>query len=534
MWKRFFAVIFALLLGLWFGGLAKKEPLCQLHAAQEYPVKEHKSFVLVVYAHNGALWCERSLQSIFGQDYDHYRVIVIDDGSVDGTYAKAKDFILKNQQDQKVILVQNEKALGPIASLYRAVDNCLDREIVIPLDAKDWLSSPDVLHRLNAAYQDPDAWLVFGKTILYPSYTIEQDSRASFYAALFKELLLEDLYHKGHFATSIASYQLPLVDLAHGRIRFLEDPITFTNQTYVSKKIEEHIVAKKQEPLSSFPSKEGFSRADILVFSFDRPLQLYACLESIQRYITGFQHLTVLFRASSDTFADAYRKVMDDFPKVRFVMQSMKDPKHDFKPNVHKIVFHSPSEYILFSVDDIIVKDFVDLQYCVDQLEKTGAYGFYLRLGQNITHCYQFDQDQAVPQSHPLSEGLYAWDFSTGECDWGFPNTLDMTLFRKVDIQKPFGELKYKTPNSLEYNWAAEFPPAAKIGLYFEESKLVNIPMNVVGRTGNPHMNYLDKEELLAKFTEGFRINIDPLYRMENNSPHCDYIPEFITPMAPR
>lgn len=531
MW-RVIPLVLALLIGFWFGQPERHNetvhPFKEVHPEKEFPVSEHKSFVIVVYAHNEALWCERALRSIFEQDYDHYRVIVIDDASIDQTHERAKEFILKNNQDEKVILIRNQERLGPVACLYRAIDSCLDREIVLPLDAKDWLSSPIALNRLNIAYQNPDVWLSIGKTIHYPSYEINRDERASFYAGLFKELKLEDLYQNGKFSNSIEAYQNPIIDLSGGRIKLLEDPITFSNEAVFKKGYECKNRIKKYQPLREFPKKNVVRGADILVFSFDRPLQLYACLESIQRYLTGFQTLSVLYRASNEGFNDGYKKVMDAFPKVRFVAQSMKDPKHDFKPKLNKLVFDSPSEYILFAVDDIIVKDFCDLRYCMEQMEKTGAYGFYLRMGRHITYCYQFDRAQSLPKSHPLSNELYAWDFRSGEYDWGFANSLDMTLFRKEEIRKPFEELKYKTPNSLEYNWTANFKPPRSLGLYFEVSKIVNIPMNIVGRTGNPHMNYLNPDELLAKFNQGLKVDIEPLYKIENQSPHLDYIPDFI------
>jgi hypothetical protein len=206
----------------------------------------------------------------------------------------------------------------------------------------------------------------------------------------------------------------------------------------------------------------------------------------------------------------------------------MEDPLRDFKPNVKKIIFDSPSEYVLFGVDDIIVKDFVDLSLCMDQMEKTGAYGFYLRFGRHINHCYPFDQHQELPPSQPLTGDVYAWDLETGEYDWGLANSLDMTLFKKESLKEAIAELKYKTPNSLEFIWAEKCAPEKAIGLYFEHSKLVNIPMNIVGKTGNPHMNYLSTEELLVKFNQGLKIDIEPLYKVENRSPHLDYIPEFV------
>ena len=531
MWR--IVVIFLVALGgFWLGKepnvVEKKEAVAQVFPEKEFPVAEHKSFVAVVYAYNQALWCERTLKSIFEQDYDNYRVIFVDDGSTDETFEKASQFIVDNNQEQKVILLRNETKLGQIASLYRAIDSCLDREIIIPIHGKDWVSSPIVFNRLNAAYQNPDVWMCHGRAIHYPSYEIEEGAQPSYYAALFKQIHLKHLYSKGKFATNSQAYLKPLQDLSGGRILQLKEPVAFANGSSPSILQEPLTDVVSYKPLTAFPTTRAQAAADILIFSFDRPIQLYACLESVQRYMTGFENCTVLYRASDAKYDAGYEKVKNAFPQVSFVAQSKKDPKHDFKPNVQKILFDSKSEYILFGVDDIIVKDFVDLSLCMQQMEKTGAYGFYLRMGRHINHCYQFDQPQAVPPSQLLSVGIYAWDIETGELDWGFPNSLDMTLFKKSSLKKAFLESKYKTPNSLEFVWAKEYAPKKAIGLYFERSKLVNIPMNIVGKTGNPHMNYLNTEELLAKFNQGFKIDIEPLYKVENNSPHVDYIPEFV------
>lgn len=526
MW-RVILVFFAAIGGFWMGKEREAVPgKWAVHPEKDFPVAEHKSFAIVIYAHNQALWCERALRSVFEQDYDHYRIVLIDDGSIDSTGEKAQQFIADNNQKERVAFIRNEAPLGKAASLYRAIDSCLDREIVIPLDAKDWLAHPAALNRLNAAYQNPDVWLAAGQEIDYPSYEIKESSLTSFYAALFKQIRLADLYKNGHFAEAFETCAAPLIDMAGGRIRKMQEPLLFSNSVSLTKTGSPCEIAP-YHPLSQFPSARGSPSADILIFSFDRPLQLYACLESVQRYMTGFENLFVLYRASNDAFAAGYETVKDAFPLVQFVAQSTDDPKHDFKPHVLKLL-DSPSPYILFGVDDIIVKDFVDLKFCMDQMEKTDAYGFYLRFGKHIRHCYQTGKPQELPPSLPLGHGLFAWDIKTADSDWAFPNSLDMTLFKKERLKEAFATLKFKTPNSLEFNWANEYAPGTAIGLYFEHSKLVNVPMNIVGRTGNPHMNYLTAEELLAKFNQGLKIDIEPLYQIENASPHMDYIPEFI------
>lgn len=103
-----------------------------------------------------------------------------------------------------------------------------------------------------------------------------------------------------------------------------------------------------------------------------------------------------------------------------------------------------------------------------------------------------------------------------------------MTLFRKSDLKQAFQKMKFKTPNSLEFTWASEYAPKNAIGLYFEQSKIVNLPLNVVSATGNPHMDFSSPEELLAKFNEGLKIDIDPIYRINNCSPHFEYQPEWV------
>jgi hypothetical protein len=527
-WFLFLFLAIAGLFGYWMGKPSQSsEEKGKHHPEKEFPLSERKSFAFVVYAHNQSPWCERTLRSIFEQEYDNYRIIFVDDASADNTFDAAKTFILENNQDQRVILLRNESKLGPVASLYRAAGGLLDKEIAVSLDAKDWLAHSAVLSRLNSAYQNPDVWMARAFSAEYPSYSIQEKGMVSFYVALFKQLRLSDLLRQETFAADPESYLTPLCGLAEGRIRILPEPLLIENATRPIQTAADSFAPSSYPPLTAFPKTlSAKQECDLLLFSFDRPLQLYACLESIYRYMSGFEKVSVIYRVSHDRFEQGYEIVKRSFPQAHFIRQSQ-DPKRDFKPNVLKSVFGSPAEYILFGVDDIVAKEPVDLKLCMEQMERTGAYGFYLRFGKHIRFCYQSGKEQKVPKSIPLSQDIYAWDILSAEADWGFPNSLDMTLFRKSDLKPAFEKMKFKTPNSLEYIWATEHAPKQALGLYFETSKIVNIPLNIVSRTGNPHMNYSDTEELLAKFNEGLKIDIDPLKGIENPSPHFEWIPEF-------
>ncbi len=67
MW-RVILLFLAALGGLWFGKapvVKKGAVLKNIHPEKNYPVAEHKSFVVVIYASNQAFWCERTLRSVF-------------------------------------------------------------------------------------------------------------------------------------------------------------------------------------------------------------------------------------------------------------------------------------------------------------------------------------------------------------------------------------------------------------------------------------------------------------------------------------
>ena len=130
---------------------------------------------------------------------------------------------------------------------------------------------------------------------------------------------------------------------------------------------------------------------DLVIFSYDRPLQLYALLESVEKYLTGLSSTTIIYRISNERFRLSYNTVKNRFSHCTYRQQG-NTPGQDFKPLTIEATFGGNSDYILFGVDDIIVKDFVDLDYCVQALENNEAYGFYLRMGSNLIQSYLADE----------------------------------------------------------------------------------------------------------------------------------------------
>lgn len=525
----------ALYLGFQAGGEKTESQEVQnsldAHPNRSFPITQNFSFTFVIYGSNQEAWIKRCLSSIFSQDYDAYRVIFIDDASLDHTYAAAKDFVMDAAQDERVILIRNEEKLGPAASLYRAAEHSLDREILIPIEAKDWLSQEDILRRLNLAFQNPDVWIAESKALGYPEYQVEEtDGIFAFYGALLKNVPAQEFFIGGRLCMSKEAYKLPLRELAGGRVKQFLEPFVFMNRAAFSpseKQVGFLSSRSRLKPLAAFPEKKDcLEKADLLVFSYDRPLQLYAFLESLQHYVTGLSSIFVIYRGSDDRYQNAYLDLQKTFGQIQWIRQS-DTPHKDFKPLVLQALKNGSAPYILFAVDDIIVKDFVDVSQCAQLMEKTGAYGFYLRLGSHVQYCYMMDQPQKIPPHLPLASNILAWDFRAAEHDWAFANTLDMTVYRKEDIMPFFEKLSYKHPNRLEQSWASHRSENS-IGLCFETSKVVNLPLNLVNPSDCRHSHFMTAEELLVKWNEGVKLDIHPLFQIENASPHMDYIPDFV------
>jgi hypothetical protein len=252
MGRIFFMIVLLAVGFVGFGtgsGLLRKEP--SLHRTSmkvtlsSARAREFKSFAVVLYAQNDSAWCERALRSIFEQDYDYARLIVIDDASRDGTMEKIKQFILANGQEHRTVLIQNETPLGWSASLFRAAEQCLPREIVFPLKASNWMSQPGILSMVNRAFQSPDVWALRGQALSYPSYETENEGPLCFYSGLLKAVP----------AHSRLTFQATLLDLAGPRGCQIEERLCFFNETLPNLSVDPASLQPivRCEPLAEFP-----------------------------------------------------------------------------------------------------------------------------------------------------------------------------------------------------------------------------------------------------------------------------------------
>jgi len=227
------------------------------------------------------------------------------------------------------------------------------------------------------------------------------------------------------------------------------------------------------------PTKAENNLVDLVIYSYNRPLQVYALLESIETFVQGTGQISIICKATTTDYEAAYKIVEQNFPFAQFFMQNNSLDGKDFKPLVKQCAFDTPNDYVSFIVDDVIVTDNIDLCYCVKMLKKTKAYGFYLRNGKNTTYSFMGKRETPVPPHKIVEKDLYIWKFRDGiRHHWNYPNSNDMVVYKKSDIEDSLMSLKF---NSTIYEgpWSCKTDPN-KYGLFFDHSKMVNVSMNLV------------------------------------------------------
>lgn len=273
--------------------------------------------------------------------------------------------------------------------------------------------------------------------------------------------------------------------------------------------------------------------ADLVICSFNRPMQLYALLESIDQRVSGVDEVLVICR-SDDEYKTGYDIVQKDFPKARFFFQpNSARCRSSFKPLFVKSVYDrklAASSHVVFLMDDMLVLESIDLRVGENLLnDNPNIYGFYYRLGKNIIkQNFTITRDLVVPKLTSVGEDIYTWQFYAGTSDWHYQNNLDGTMYRKSQIQAAITNMEYVDPNTLESNWQ-RYNKAKGTAACHGHSKTINIPMNIVDTSWQNKIigNYTTKE-LNELFLAGKKMDIYSLDSSLVTSVHQDIAFEFI------
>lgn len=114
--------------------------------------QQQQKIVAIVPVYNAENYIEKCLRSIAAQNYDNYKVIVIDDCSTDNTRSIIRSFV---ESDERFELVANERNYGAVYNQVHALRQCDENDIVMLIDGDDALvNNPNIFHMYNNMYHE--------------------------------------------------------------------------------------------------------------------------------------------------------------------------------------------------------------------------------------------------------------------------------------------------------------------------------------------------------------------------------------------
>jgi glycosyltransferase involved in cell wall biosynthesis len=110
-------------------------------------------FCFIVPTYNNQEYILPCLRSIYRQNQQTFRIIVIDDCSIDLTTDIIKQFVTDNNITNLDLII-NSKRYGGAYSRFVGIKKTMDEEILLFLDGDDWLFSDNILEILDKIYDD--------------------------------------------------------------------------------------------------------------------------------------------------------------------------------------------------------------------------------------------------------------------------------------------------------------------------------------------------------------------------------------------
>ena len=111
------------------------------------------NFAVIVPVYNSEQWIGKWIESILTQDYENYKLYVIDDHSTDQTWDIIKSY--------NIYCKRNKERIGALANLIHGINQFNKEDIIVTIDGDDSLADDYILSYLNEIYQQ-NIWLTYG------------------------------------------------------------------------------------------------------------------------------------------------------------------------------------------------------------------------------------------------------------------------------------------------------------------------------------------------------------------------------------
>ncbi|MYL66718.1 glycosyltransferase [Halorubrum distributum] len=196
------------------------------------------SLSVVMPTYDAADYIERSLESILHQSFDDFELIIVDDGSTDGTID-----LIEKRDDERIRLVERENESGITSALNRGINESHGKYIARH-DADDW-SAPERFDR-QVTYLDTHSDVALLGT---GAHLVDEDGKRIAKRRVLEDPEVGDLINHNEFIHgSVMMRRDPPTDLGGYDERFM----TAEDYDLWLRLADQYSVANIDEPLYYF------------------------------------------------------------------------------------------------------------------------------------------------------------------------------------------------------------------------------------------------------------------------------------------
>ena len=153
-------------------------------------------FKVIIPFYNVQKWIISCIRSVKAQNYEDYKVVLVNDESTDETVSIIEKEIKNNENFSLIHTGQNGGALNSTFLGISAADPG-DEAVIIVLDGDDWLANKNVFNILDKTYSENNCLMTYGSYVEYPSKT-----RGKFSRKVPDNIIKEKLFRNAHWMTS--------------------------------------------------------------------------------------------------------------------------------------------------------------------------------------------------------------------------------------------------------------------------------------------------------------------------------------------
>ena len=313
----------------------------------------------------------------------------------------------------------------------------------------------------------------------------------------------------------------------HSSINFLLKPFSVVLQKSEDE-WERDAFAKLYESRLTHVAGDSIHRAEGIVFSKDRALQLHALLCSYSEKVVSPVPLHVLYYVSTPEHQKAYDEIMKIFTgKFLFIRQVSNS---SFKDDLVKLLSSVQAQKVFFLVDDILFIENFDMsdftKFDTDKIVPS------LHMGLNLKKCYTVQKEQPLPELISYSDSdddKIFWKWNQGVYEWSYPLSVDGHFFSTQEIIAMTKLIHFSAPNTYEdqlqkFNRFFLF----RTGVGYKKSKIVNIPCNKVQKENKNICGDTHQDFLLEQWLKGYQMDYRSLYGFSTTDAHQEIPFEFI------